>query len=107
MAEKWFNKAIHNLEGDDIVQSSWPGTYNGKHGYIVLSKERLLFVEEHGLLHHTSHVILNLPYKHITNCTMKPYQLELATTDGRNQCITSPYLSQLKVNLESDRHQTQ
>ena len=93
------------LGKDDTIYSMWPGTYDGKYGHIVLSKERLLFVEEHGFLQQTAQVVLNLPYYKINNFILHGnHQLNITTKKGEKTHVASPYLSLIKNHLDLYLH---
>lgn len=107
MTEKWFNLATTSLDKEDKEQYTWPGRYNNKHGHIVLSKEKLVFVEEHGFFHTSASVLLDIPYDQIdTIGSTHPTgvgtrsQLEITTVDGVTRAITTDFCPTVKSHLE-------
>jgi hypothetical protein len=99
VAEKWFDVATQNLNDNDTIESSWDGTYDGKSGHIVLSKERLLFVEEEEFSLNFARarvmtpptVLLDIPYDQIAKITENDEQLILTQNDDRHYSIKTPY----------------
>ena len=99
--EKWFDLATKSLVRGDEEQYNWPARYDSKSGYVVLSKEKLLFVEEHGFIHTSASLLLDIPYDQINTIRAGARsQLEIITADGAKRSITTAYLSQIKNHLE-------
>jgi hypothetical protein len=91
----------HDLDRDDAIESMWPSTYDGKYCHIILSKKRVLFVEEHGFLNTTAQVILNLPYHQIHSLTLQcTPQLQITTEKGKTITIASPHLNRIHNHIE-------
>ena len=98
LAEKWFDVATHTLNNNDTIESSWDGNYDGKYGHIVLSKERLLFVEEaefslnfaRARVMTSPTVLLDIPYNQIAKITENDEQLILTQNDDSHYSIKTP-----------------
>lgn len=105
MSEKWLDVVKGSLEAGDEKQYIWEGQYDKKNGYIVLSKKKVLFVEEHGLLHKTATLILDDPYKNISKIEIGKNQLELVDTNGAKHIFKTEYYSLIKTKLEDLRKQ--
>lgn len=107
LGDKWSDAVTHALKDGDTVDSMWPGTYDGAFGHIILSQERLLFVEEHGFHDQIAQIILNLPYNIIRNAVFQSdQQLILTSMDGERRYIASPHLSLFKHYLDLHLQQT-
>jgi hypothetical protein len=101
VTEKWFELARKSLEKGDEEQYSWPGTYNNKSGHVVLSKEKLLFVEERGFIHTSADLLLEISYDKINTIrTEAKSQLEITTVDGMKRSIATEFPHKVKSHLE-------
>ena len=101
LKDNWLETVTHTLEHDDEIDSMWSSTYDGKYGQIILSKKRVLFVEEHGFLNKTAQVILNLPYRQIYSAILqRGQQLRITTTKGKTTTIASPHVNLIHNHLE-------
>jgi hypothetical protein len=99
---KWLEVAERSLGPDDTVIKSWTGRVDEERGHIVLSKKKMLLVEEHGFIHQTADVNQEIPYETIAKIrTENPNQLALTTSDRGEHRITSPYLSTLERTTEN------
>jgi hypothetical protein len=63
---RYFELASKGLEAGDAVEASWPGYYGDRSCYLVLSRKKMLFVGERGLIRTTAEVLLEKPYREIT-----------------------------------------
>lgn len=98
---KWFDIAEQNLGPGDEVEHSWPGTLNEHSGYVVFSKEKLLFVEEEGFVFKTGTLLLETTYDKIGKVDVRnDSQLVLTMDDGVKHHIATPYLSEAKEALQ-------
>jgi hypothetical protein len=101
LVDKWVTTVKQALEKGDSIKFTWPGTYDGIYGHIVLSKKRFIFVEVHGFIHQTAQVILNLPYNTIHNAVLQnDQQLIINSINDKVSYIASPHLLQIKPHLE-------
>ena len=62
---KWHDIAEREIEQGDSIERSYEGKLDGKYGYLLLSKRKLLFVREEGYLRKSYDLILDLPYDKI------------------------------------------
>jgi hypothetical protein len=90
---KWLDMAGRKLEAGDVVKFTWPGSYKGAWGYIVLSKEKMLFVEEHGLIRTSYEIPLELPYKDIDKVETEGNRVEITGIKGEKYLLTSEFAS--------------
>lgn len=93
--------ANKRLEPGDKVEKNWPAQCDGRNGYIVLSKRKLLFIEEKGFLRMTYNLILDIPYEKIDKITVEyPRKLTLTEEGGRRHNFTSGYVSDIEESLK-------
>jgi hypothetical protein len=96
--EKYLELATQKLGSGDAIVKSWPGFCNGTHGYIVLSKKKLLFVTEKGSFRKTAELMLELEYDEIVGVEAKNKDV-LVLTDNRG--IKRTLSSELIANVQS------
>jgi hypothetical protein len=87
---KYYDLASRRLEAGDAVKASWPGSYGGKSGYLVLSKMKILFLEERGIIRTTVQVLWEKPYREITEVeTDRRGRMELTDNNGEKHTFTT------------------
>jgi hypothetical protein len=97
---KWLDIAELSLGPRDKVEYSWPGTYNEHSGKMVLSKKKLLFVEETGFIFKTADLLLEASYDKIDEITTENgNQLVLSMDNGVKHHIETPFLPKAKETL--------
>ena len=103
MPVKWKEVAEKNLGRGDEIQKTWFGKLDGKHGFLLLSNEKLLFVHEKGFLHKTYDLVLDLPYDKIGKITNDgKYKLELIDIEGAKHKFSAELpMSIIKESLEA------
>lgn len=107
LVNKWETTVKQALEKDDIIKFTWAGTCEGVYGHIVLSQKRFLFVEEHGFLHQTARVTLNLPYYTICNVVLQnDQQLVITSINNKVSYIASPHILLIEPQLDLHLQQT-
>ena len=88
---KRFELTNRSLEPGDEVQYSTSGSYRGSRGRIVMSKERILFVEEKGFIRLTPYLLLEIPYDEISE--VKTHErnklLSITRVDGVESRLTT------------------
>ena len=62
MSAPWNNVVQKVLDKDDSLVKNFPGNSDKKHGYLVLTKKKLVFVHERGLFSKTYEVVWDVPY---------------------------------------------
>jgi hypothetical protein len=78
-----------NFDPEDPVQKSYVARYNGKHGLFMMSKKKLLFVEEKGFMHKSHKLILEIPYKKIREKYLEnKNKLVLTEVEGKKYNFT-------------------
>jgi hypothetical protein len=48
------NHSYRAREHEDRIQKSYPGKFDGKNGYLMMSNQKLVFVNEEGFIRKTS-----------------------------------------------------
>jgi hypothetical protein len=104
--EKYIELATQKLGSGDAIIRSWPGFCNGTHGYIVLSKKKLLFVTEKGSFRKTAELMLEMDYDQITGVEAKNKD-ELVLTDvrGIKRTLTSELIANVQSIIEDQKKQ--
>ena len=105
MAENW-SDAVRDvikgsLESGDEQKYAFEGRSDKKAGYMVLSKKKVLFIEEHGFLHKTATLVFNDAYKDISRVECNKNQLRLVNTNGKTYIVESDIAETIKEKLES------
>ena len=81
---KWKDLAEKNLDQGDKIQKSFPGKFDGKHGYLIMSKRKLQFLLEEGFLHKVYDLVIDLPYEKIGEISHEgKYELDFTVVDGK------------------------
>jgi hypothetical protein len=66
------------------------GWCDGKHGHIVLSRRKMLFLHEKGFIHKNYDVILDIPYEKVGEIVPEDrYHLEIVDVEGRKHELRS------------------
>ena len=85
------------LEPADQVPHQYRALYNRKEGFLVLTKNRLIFLEQRGFFRASYHITLEIPYEIINMATTTASQaLELEVEDKKYN-FTS--LGDIKANV--------
>lgn len=87
MSQKWMDVAKANLEAGDEKQFVFPAQYDKKNGWAVLSKKKILFVEEHGFMRTTDSLVFNDPYKDISKVEVQGNQVKITNTNGSTHIL--------------------
>jgi len=80
------------LDPEDKLQKSYTARYEGKHGFLVMSKKKLLFAEEKGFMRKTYNVLLEIPYTKVRESTVEKNQLVFEAS-GKKYGITPEEVS--------------
>jgi hypothetical protein len=87
---KWHDVAEMNIEQGDSIQNSYEGELDGKMGYLLLSKRKLLFVREEGFLRKSYDLSLDLPYANIEEFSLHGrFELKMTDVEGRKHGFRS------------------
>ena len=103
MSSKWHEIGEKVLKHEDRIQKSYPGKFDGKKGYLMMSNQKLVFVNEEGFIRKTYSLILDLPYGKISKInTNGKYELEITDVDGvkRSFKIYEANISLVEKSLE-------
>ena len=98
----WFDLAQNKLDRGDQIQKSYFVKFDGKKGYLMMSNKKLLFVEEKGSLRKTYSLVLEIPYKKVSEVTVERNQLVFGDGGGKNHNIKpiEVYASKIESNLK-------
>jgi len=78
MSAPWHNVVQKVLDKDDSIVKNYPGNSDKKHGYLVLTKKKLVFVHERGLFSKTYEVVWDVPYSGLKEFKQSDkYKIEL------------------------------
>ena len=76
------NLVKKELEPTDQVQNQYRALYNRKEGFLVLTNNRLVFLEQRGFFRASYHITLEIPYEKINKVTTTAsHALELEIED--------------------------
>jgi len=82
------------LEHEDRIQKTYPGKFDGKNGYLMMSNQKLVFVNEEGFIRKTHNLILDLPYSKIGKINPNgKYELEITDVDGMKHIFKTEELN--------------
>ena len=82
MAHKWYDFGIKSLPKGDSIERTYDGRLNDDYGHLMLSKTKILFVKEEGLLRKNFSVTLNLPYEKIEEVNAEDQFKVMITKDS-------------------------
>ena len=78
------------IEQGDEVQDSFAVKLDGVYGYLVLSNNKFMFVEEKGFLHRKYFLMLDIPYEKINSITVDNHgKLTITEGEGKSYNFTS------------------
>jgi len=93
--------AKKNLDLDDRVQKSWSAQLGAKHGFLVLSNKKLLFIEEKGLIRMAYNLVLKILYEKIDEITVEDRKLVITDVEGTIHNFTSSFASRIETTLRN------
>ena len=86
---KLLDTAQEHLGTHDTILQTYRGVTDNTEGIIILSKHRLLFLQENGWLNKRYKAIMDLPYTQLTKITADAsHKLSIATTTDQHHIIT-------------------
>ena len=71
MAPNWYKEAEKKLQAGENIVKSYPGSLNGKRGYVLITSDRLLFENVKGFLSKSYDIVLDIPLKDIENMNLQ------------------------------------
>jgi hypothetical protein len=82
------------METGDSIQRDYPGRIEGKYGYLLLTKKKMMFIKEEGFLSKNYSVVFNLPYNRVQGySTKQKSNLEIIDTSGGSQTFVSEVIT--------------
>jgi hypothetical protein len=94
MAPKWKLEAEKALQSGDHVERSYPGKLDGERGYLVISENRLLFVNEKGMFSKKYNIIMNESLDDVEYEHKKRYGFEIKVNNSQHK-----YESEIPANI--------
>ncbi len=87
---EWVSFVKSRIETTDQMQKSFYMTYERKAGILVLTSQKIMFIDEKGFLRKTHDLIMELPYKKIKTMTVdSSTQLSIVDSDGKRHLFAS------------------
>ena len=71
MAPNWYKEAEKKLEAGENIIKSYPGSLDGKKGYILITNDRLLFENVKGFLSKSYDIVLDTPLNDIEDLNVQ------------------------------------
>ena len=84
-----------HLETGDHIAYTWPASFKETNGKIVLSKEKLFFIEEKGFIFTTANLMWEVSYKTISRTDVREPNQLVVHADSGEYIIETQYLSNL------------
>ena len=79
-----------SMVSSDKIQNTYPGKVDEKNGYLVLTKNKLMFLKEEGFLSKKYSVTVNLPYEKVRDYSyVQNLNLEIVDTLGNKKVFVS------------------
>lgn len=86
---KLLDTAQEHLDAHNTILQTYRGVTDNTEGIIILSKNKLLFLQENGWLNKRYKAIIDLPYTQLTKITVDvSHKLSIATTTDQHHIIT-------------------
>lgn len=85
MASKWKQEAEKALQPGDHVERSYPGQLDEERGYLIISNNRLLFVNQKGLFSKKYNIILNESLDDVEYEHKKRYGFEIKVRNSKHK----------------------
>jgi hypothetical protein len=90
VSSKLVEIAQKSMDTGDKMQFSYTGRIEGKYGYLVLTKKKLMFLREEGFLSKTYSVVFNLTYDKVRSYSSKQrFTLEILDITGGSKVFVS------------------
>ena len=89
MAPNWYKEAEKKLQAGENIVKSYPGSLNGKRGYVLITSDRLLFENVKGFLSKSYDIVLDIPLKDIENMNLQSrHKIELSVKGKKHTLET-------------------
>jgi hypothetical protein len=92
--------AEQQLDADDRIRYTYTVRCNDQYGHLILTNQKLLFIEEKGFLSKTHTVRADVSYDDIENVVTQKRQLTLTTANAKHYTIKSGVSDGIAANLE-------
>jgi len=86
---EWINLAKTRLSSEDSIERNFYASFGRTAGILVMSKEKLLFLEEKGFLKKTHNLLLELPFGKIREIAVVGTGLKITDSEGKGYVFTT------------------
>jgi hypothetical protein len=106
VSNKIVETAQRSMGTDDKVEKTYPGTIDGKYGYLVMTRKKLLFLKEEGFIGKSYNVTYSIPYEKMRDVSVnEKYKLEISDlTFGKKVFVSEIAASTIETSLNSLRN---
>jgi hypothetical protein len=102
LVAKWYEVANKNLDQNDEIMKSHTGVMDDESGLLILSKKKIIFVEEKGTFSKSYNITLDIPYEIISKIS-DVGEKEIEITDNKgNRYLFEPSSSLNLVSMIED-----
>lgn len=85
MAPNWYKEAEKKLQAGEKIVKSYPGSLDGKKGYVFITSDRLLFEHVKGFLSKSYEIVFDTPLKDIESMNLQGrYKIELSVKGAKH-----------------------
>jgi hypothetical protein len=98
--KQWTRIANQLLEDDDNIRYTYTVRCNDQYGHLILTNQKLLFIEEQGFLSKTHTVRADVPYDDIEKVMTQKRQLTITTANAKHYTIKSGISDGITANIE-------
>jgi hypothetical protein len=97
--------AQKSMETGDSIQKTYSGRIDGKYGYLVITRKKILFLKEEGFFSKSYSIIYNLPFEKMNSFSLKDkYNLEFINSkDERKVFVSEIPADTIETSLKSIR----
>jgi len=102
LVAKWYEVANKTLDQNDEIMKSHTGVMDDESGHLILSKKKILFVEEKGTFSKSYNITLDIPYEIISKISdVGDKEIEITDKKG-NRYLFEPSSSLNLVTMIED-----
>ena len=85
MPPNWYNEAEKKLLAGENIVKSYPGSFDGKKGYVFITSHRLIFEHVKGFLSKSYDIVFDTPLKDIESMNSQGrYKIELSVKGAKH-----------------------
>ena len=99
MSAPWISVVKTVLDGDDSIVKNYPGKSENKTGYLVITKKKLVFVNEKGLFRKSYELVWDEPLNNVKELEqVDRYKIKLNDGDKTYEVETGELNSKIVLN---------